>query len=360
MPAEQTLSGLIAKFQDSIEATSNALPTSADIAPPENGISLLDTKADLFLSYLQNLAFLILVKLRRHRQKIHDAHSNGATTEDAANGSPSDDDKDLDAAAVKKLVELRIYLEKGVRPLEGRLKYQIDKVLRAADTATRSTSKPSRSKHTVNGDDSADPDDESNDESEEDIDELAYRPNAAALARNTAANSRPIGKPERNTEDGIYRPPKITPTAMPTTDIDARAPKAARLMRSAAVDDYVSSELASAPTAEPSIGSGISAGGRTTTSARDRAKADERRAYEEANFIRLPKESKKEREKQRARVAARGGGAGEFDLSGLSAMGDRVAQATAKKGGKRGRDAADGQRGEGYSAGFKEKKRRKY
>ena len=41
-------------------------------------------------------------------------------------------DAQLGAEAVKKLAELRVWLEKGVRPCETRLKYQIEKVLRAA------------------------------------------------------------------------------------------------------------------------------------------------------------------------------------------------------------------------------------
>ncbi|TVY57387.1 Uncharacterized protein LSUE1_G009411 [Lachnellula suecica] len=105
-------------------ATESTEKLSAPI-PPQNGISLLDVKNELFLSYLQNLVFLIVLKIRNRKSS-----------------SSNDEDEDvasevLDDVVTSKLVELQIYLERGVRPLENRLKYQIDKVLSAADDARR-------------------------------------------------------------------------------------------------------------------------------------------------------------------------------------------------------------------------------
>ncbi|KAI9866436.1 MAG: hypothetical protein M1823_009167, partial [Watsoniomyces obsoletus] len=94
-----TLSSLI----ESLSTAASTLRDNEDsFTSQPDGISLLDVKNDLLLSYLQNLAFLILFKLR-----------NILESEDGA--------QDLQQSVVKKLVELRVYLEKGVRPLEGKL-----------------------------------------------------------------------------------------------------------------------------------------------------------------------------------------------------------------------------------------------
>ena len=77
---------------------------------------------------------------------------------------------------------------------------------------------------------------------------------------------------------------------MPTTE---SRQKRERPGRSATLDEYVSSELATAPLAQPSIGSNVAAGGRRTKNAKDLEKERERRDYEETNLVRLPKESKK-------------------------------------------------------------------
>ncbi|KAG9713266.1 hypothetical protein KCU73_g16569, partial [Aureobasidium melanogenum] len=86
-------------------------------------------------------------------------------------------------------------------------------------------------------------------------------------------------------------------------------------MRSNTIDEYVADELSGAPTAQPSIGSTITAGGRRDKSARERREEAERTAYEESNLVRLPKESKKERAKKGGNK--RGGfGGEEWDLLG--------------------------------------------
>src|SRR5271170_422460 len=111
--------GLLSSLIHSLTSVSSAFPSGeGSLLPPADGISLLDTKNEILLSYLHNLVFLIILRLR---------HA----------GETQSDSPKLGADAVKKLVELRVYLEKGVRPLEGKLKYQIDKVLRAAEEVDR-------------------------------------------------------------------------------------------------------------------------------------------------------------------------------------------------------------------------------
>jgi len=362
MAAMTSITALLTKLTSSIESALEPLPDITSVLPHTDGISLLDTKSELLLSYLQNLVFLILVKIRNQK---HDEQQN------------QDDSVNVADEIVHKLVELRVYLEKGVRPLETKLKYQIDKVLRAADTADRSKAinsaaaiLPKRNDKlvkdtTTNGAVSGSEEEFSGLEDEEEadsdeVDELSYRPNPAAFARPKSLPTRNIkAQASTSSTDGIYRPPRITPTSLPTTTstqfIDrATSHRQARPQRSSAVDEYINTELSGAPIAEPSIGTTIVAGGRRVKGAAERAREAERADYEESNFVRLPKEAKKvEAERRRKDRGVFGG----EEMRGLGEMGDRVGRVTGKR--KVGRDTVDGQRGEGFSGQMRGGKRRK-
>ena len=360
---DSTVSALLSTLHASLESASQTLPEEAEILPPKDGISLLDVKNELFLSYVQNLVFLIIVKLR-HASYFSDQRGN-------ARQPPTK----IHDEVVKKLVELRLYLEKGVRPLEGRLKYQVDKVVRAAEEVERA-SKVGLSKEKANGTHKqrggTDEDGEEGGEavegieqeresdSAEEIDELSYRPNLSALMRPNAKSE--TGKDaDKAKSDGLYRPPRIAPTTLPVTrrkeDREERRPA-----KSATLDEFIATELSSAPLAEPSIGSTIISGGRRNISQRERDEQAERRAYEEAHFMRLPKESKKERVKKGDR--SRGGGFGGEEWRNLGAGLDRIEKLTQKKSGKSGglvrsrkRAIEDGPRDSGEQAGTRFAKR---
>ncbi len=352
---------LLSSLTSSLESASAALPDPASALPPQDGISLLDVKNELLLSYLQNLVFLILLKIR---------NASPTATGNAEAGDSLNDE------VVKKLVQLRLYLEKGVRPLEGRLKYQIDKVVRAAEDADRSASQKASNgvakssarepKRNANSGSDEESDEEASDDGSvgapaAQIDELSYRPNPAAFQRPAAASVH--REPAASADDGIYRPPRITATAMPTTrGREERGPRKAA--KSATLDEFIATELSTAPVAEPSIGSTITSGGRRTKSQRERDEDAERRTYEETNLVRLPKESKKERAKKGGR--GRDGGYGGEEWRGLGAGLDRIDKLTQKKGGTGGalersrkRPVEDGPRGSGAQIGERFEKRRK-
>src|SRR4051812_26635135 len=214
MAVATSLPALLETLTQSLSAASQSTEKVPSLLPPKEGISLLDTKNELFLSYLQNLVFLILLKLRNRKD-----------------ASDSDDEEQLDSLVVKKLVELTVYVERGVLNLEGKLKYQIDKVLRAAqdaDNAAKINAAPKTNggpKMSGEAEDSEeeDEDEESDDESGDGgvelkasgIDDLQYRPNPSALQRPAFANMEAESK---RSEDGLYKPPRITATAMPTTE----------------------------------------------------------------------------------------------------------------------------------------------
>jgi U3 small nucleolar ribonucleoprotein protein LCP5 len=339
------MESLLTTLFSSIQSAAEALPKDG-VLPPKDGISLLDVKNELLLSYLQNLVFLILLKLRSRSARDHGGEQVL---------HPQDD-------VIKKLVELRVYLEKGVRPLENRLKYQIDKIIRSADDAARKSTQATKQsearKIKAHADSDSNESDVGSDEVDEEANGMAYGPRAAQISRpRTNAREKALS----TSKDGIYRPPKITPVSMPTTE-GREQRQARRPGRSTTLDEFVATELSTAPVAQPSIGSTIVDGGRRMKSERDRKEEAERREYEESNFTRLPAQSKKE---LRKRSRGRDGGFGGEEWRGLGAGLDRIERLTQKKGGSVGtlqksrkRPTDDGPRGSG-SAGDAFEKRRK-
>lgn len=347
MAAPSSLPALLGSLTQSLSSALEATPKLADAEPPKDGLSLLDVKNELLLSYLQNLVFLILVKLRQSK-----------------NGKQQ---SDLNDTAVKKLVELRLYLEKGVRPLEDKLRYQIEKVLRAADDAERNaqaaeaSSAPKSRKRSDSR--SGSESDEGSEESGDDaaaakVSDLQFRPNLSAFVRPAAST----GVSKEKGADGVYRPPKIAPTVMPTTERKERAER--KNLKSATLDEFIADELSTAPVAEPSIGTTIAAHGRRVKTAGERAEEAERLEYEERNFVRLPKESKKDRAKK-SKAAGRSSrmAFGGEEFRGLGENVDRINLLTKNKNGgtgtralleksrKRGIDTVDGPRGSGSTNG---------
>lgn len=289
MAAPATLPALLDSLTKSLTTTLDVAPRLANVELPKDGISLLDVKNELLLSYLQNLVFLILLKLRQAK---------------GANSESNNEEQNLDDLVVSKLVELRLYLEKGARPLEDKLRFQIDKVLRAADDAERNAKAAAEAAmangHGSDSGSGSDDDDKSGEEEDDQdgavdgrkITDLQHRPNLAGWQRPAvAAND---GR-ERDTS-GVYRPPKIAPVVMPTTERREKGDR--RQAKSATLDEFIADEMSTAPIAEPSIGTTIVNFGRKVKTASERRREDERREFEEKNFVRLPKESKKDRAKR--------------------------------------------------------------
>ncbi|KAL9102536.1 MAG: hypothetical protein Q9163_002315, partial [Psora crenata] len=276
--AVATISTLLATLKDSITSASSALPDAGALDPQPVGVSLLDTKNELLLAYLHNLVFFIILKLRSTTPADKDA-SHHALGEDVT----------------KKLVELRVYLEKGVRPLEGKLKYQLDKLVARVHEADGMASmndkggiKEAQNGHARQCDASEEEDDDEDDTDVvkatalAQVSDLSHRPNPSAFARPSSASHN-----ARQENSGIYKPPRITPTALPTTDRAAR--QSTRPRKSATVDAFIREELNDAPVAESSIGAGSGLRGK------ERQREEERRAYEEQKLVRLPAEKKKRR-----------------------------------------------------------------
>ncbi|KAL8695973.1 MAG: hypothetical protein Q9224_003038 [Gallowayella concinna] len=326
MVSDTSLFDNLSTITESLASALDSVVSTEALAPPSEGLSLLDTKNELLLSYLQNVVFLILYKLHNQRTSVEI---------DGQHSGPSHSD------IVKNLVSLRHYLEKGVRPLETRLKYQLDKLLLAAsEAASQKTSKITNSKapaskrpSSVSGASNSDNEAEA---SAPPISDLSHRPNLSAFVRPRHAS--PLSSKR---ESNIYRPPRITPTALPTTDRTLK--DSSRKRKNNMLDTFVREELSSAPIAEPSIGAGTGLRGR------DAEKERERKEYEELRLVRLPIEGGKKNKGRRERI---GGGFDEL----LGGAGEGLGEAV-KGGGKRRKVAGGG--GEGRKVGEAWEKRKK-
>jgi U3 small nucleolar ribonucleoprotein protein LCP5 len=365
MAAATTLPALLASLTQSLSLAQEGTAKISTIEHPKDGISLLDVKNELLLSYLQNLVFLILVKLRNAKS-------------DGKDGS-KDKEEDLDEVVRSKLVELRLYLEKGARPLEEKLRFSIDRFLRTAEDAQR-REKMKEAKESAKTGSSTDESGSDSDEDDEDVDDSEAEETGFSkpqTKKGTASAAPNMGslidevaiRPAKRDEDdgapaGVYRPPRRERQVMETTETREKA--ARRPMRSHTMEEFVASELSSAPIAEPSIGTTIVQGGRRMKTTQERKDEAERTEYEEANFTRLPKESKKERAKKAKQL----GKSGRMQFGGeewhnLGEGIDRIDRLTKRKEGgagsgvramleksrKRGPETEDGPRGSGHQMG---------
>ncbi|KAJ2895616.1 hypothetical protein MKZ38_006291 [Zalerion maritima] len=346
------LRDLNASLTSTLEAT-RKLDNSVN--PPEGGLSLLNNKSELLLSYIQNLVFLVLLKIRN-------AKSQKKSKKDGISIS----------AVVEKLVELRLYLEKGVRPLEEKLRFQIEKALRAAEDAERSAKAAATSKkHTPSSDfeSGSGSDSDSDEDSSSDSDDNAAREKKTPRPSLSNFGKSDLGKGKGgNSVVGDpslpYRPPKNHPVVMPSERKErAQAREQERGgYKSRTIDEFVDSEVLHNPLEMPSIGSTIVGRGRSMKTARQRAEEDEQREYEESNLVRLPKLSKgelKKKNKAEMRRAQMNFGGEEWrDLDqGIRRIETLTRQKSGAKGVKgaldrsmkRGRDTIDGPRGSGSS-----------
>jgi U3 small nucleolar ribonucleoprotein protein LCP5 len=255
LPSE--LNALLETISTSLSSTTSVLPTS--IPPTPNGLSLLDLKNNLLLSYIQNLSLLILSKLNNPQFTLQTPESQ---------------------KMIWNLISDRVHLEKGVIPLETKIGYQIRKLIRAAEDTNTNTSTTKD-------------------------DNLKFKPNPSALV-----SAAPVDTAE---EAGVYKPPRISSTKIPTTR-NEDGPR-----RNKVLEEFISSsDLNNAPTALPSIGTNVAGiGGRNMYKTVRNADVER---YEEENFIRLPANIGKEKTKGKK---ARGGmdGFGGEDWSGLDRIG---------------------------------------
>ena len=104
----------------------------------KDGISLLSTKSHVLLSYLQSLSLLSARRALGHSLLERSQPSTSfATLEREVRGDGAGD-------RVDSMIEGRVVLEK-IKVLEGRMRYQIDKLVRVAEEC------PDAAQNAVNG-----------------------------------------------------------------------------------------------------------------------------------------------------------------------------------------------------------------
>ncbi|VDC02474.1 unnamed protein product, partial [Peniophora sp. CBMAI 1063] len=244
------------------------------------GISLLSLKHELMLGYIHTLALLTAHRALNHSLAPSDdtvpALPGFASAERDERGSEPAD-------LVGALVERRLVLEKA-KVLEGRMRYQIEKLVRLSEEDAGGAS-------ALN-------------------DPLAFRPNPSALAgASSEEDSEEEDSADERKTSGVYRPPKLAP--MPYTD----APRG-KEAKAAAKRRPIPSTLAalahldpSAPHIESTSGLGA-APQHASARARELARMTE---YEEENFTRLvmKKSAAKRRVRDEEDIALGGSGLGE-------------------------------------------------
>lgn len=221
-------------------------------------MSLLSVKNNSMASYLNNVIMIVLAQLDRLKKENSDEYKH---------------------KSVDSTIEQRITLEKGVFPLEKKLNYQMDKMIRQYREQEKSfleQEKPSSSSLPQSNSEGSGTSGSDDSESESD-DELSYKPNVSSLKSSSEAST--------STSTSTYKPPKISAKA-PPTESETKTKSNTKKLQS--MEEYLR-EASDVPQEERSIGSNIISHGRGgVTTNKDREKQAEIQAYEEDNFTRLP------------------------------------------------------------------------
>ena len=316
--AVDELTAHIKENRDNLPDFINKLLQKLNQKEPE-GISLLSLKNDALASYINNLSLVVLSQLDRLEggNSTHGLdHNNNSGDVDYR----TEVSKQRDEAIARTIVQ-RVTLEKGVKPLERKINYQMENLVKAYNK-TEAQQKEQERKDEKEGEEgssssissggdrnasnklvASSSDDDDNEEDDDEDDELAYRPDATALAKLAPKATKSKSSTSASTLSSStekYKPPKISAVAPPSSIKEPTA-KPDKTKRLQSMEEYLQ-EQSDLPIAEANIGSTIVGHGRGGVKTQhDRRKEKEIQAYEESNFTRLPATQTKKsfREKQR-------------------------------------------------------------
>ncbi|ESQ36113.1 hypothetical protein EUTSA_v10008245mg [Eutrema salsugineum] len=261
----------------------------ANSFPTADGMSYLEAKHLLLLSYCQCLVYYLLRKAKGF----------------SIDGHP----------VVRSLVEIRMFLEK-IRPIDKKLQYQIQKLT----TAGGSVAEQAHSEKKELG------------AAQKSEDLSSYKPKPDLL----------VDKTEDEPEGGVYRPPKIAPTSMvdktPKQKRDA-ARDEMHLLRKATQDTYLKAVLDDHEDRPEEIIDGF--GAESWELKKYLAQSERQQKMEEEHFIRAPrtKEDKKREKRLKSGNGLDGITENFFDFKFLDKDGEQPASFSGsgsgrKKGGK--------------------------
>lgn len=272
------------------EIIENLLQKLSDKHGKLEGVSLLALKNNALLSYLNNLALITLSHITRLEEE------NEISEEDRLK-------------LIKQSIVQRVTLEKGIKPLEKKLNYQLDKMVRSYtrmendDKNIESKIKQRENDKEDNSDSESESNTESESESDSDEDEINYKPDAVALAKMTTEKSKSKSKSkDKDLAKEKYKPPRVSAIAPPKLMKDPdQKEKNTRQQKLQSMEEYLR-EQSDTPTVETSIGSTIVDHGRGGVKTQhDRNKEKRIQDYEESNFTRLPQSQTKKSVQQRQR-----------------------------------------------------------
>ncbi|CEP22352.1 LCP5 [Cyberlindnera jadinii] len=303
----QSLNNLLRSIVASANATNDALKDLSSISKaPElpdlvndllqrtgqslpEGVSLLDLKNNAMLSYINDIVLIILARIEA--TKTNDV-------------SKIDELKDK---AVRGSIVQRVTMERGIKGLEKKLQYQLDKMVRSYNKMEQEFTEDAINKK-IKGDKEAMDGEESEQDEDEDSeeDELNYKPDPSALLASTKADKKNAVQRSTTAEGKAekYKPPKIAAALPPQEFRESHTKSSKNSSKLQSMEEYLM-ETGEAPMVEASIGSTIVDHGRGgVKTLRDRQKEEEIKRFEESNFTRLSTtKSKKDKQMQKRRQA---------------------------------------------------------
>ena len=198
---------------------------SADDQDRSNGLSFLDMKCHLVLDYLINLTYSMILKL------------SGKSL--------------VDQPCIERLVELRTVLEK-IRPINKKLSYQIDKLIKMASMSEGGSSNP-----------------------------LSFKPNLDNLVNKDEEDDDSDGGDNDKQSKGVYMPPRVTAVPYEEEDkLKKKQDKAGQRSLNNALLQDLRDEYSEAPEE-------MRFGRNTNAKAKLQKREEERQKFEEDNFRRL-------------------------------------------------------------------------
>ncbi|KAH3681933.1 hypothetical protein WICPIJ_007095 [Wickerhamomyces pijperi] len=250
------------------------------------GVSLLDLKNDSMLSYINNLALVVLSRIEAMKTN-----------------NSSDINKIKDQAVQSSIVQ-RVTIEKGLKNLEKKLSYQLEKMVRNYHKMDKDSSEDTINKKLEAKEAQAE-DEKDSDEDSEAEDELSYKPDASAFAKVTKPDRNPrklkaSSKDSTSTEKGEkYKAPKIAAALPPTEFKDQVQRRNNRSSKLSSMEEYLQ-ETGDAPLVTSSVGSNILDHGRGgVQTEKQRRKEQEIKKFEESNFTRISSAVAKKQEGKR-------------------------------------------------------------
>ena len=274
------------------ELVNSLVKTLDSSSNPLDSLSLLSLKNSALLGYVTDLALLMALRLKSLKEQ--DKNSLNQERDNL----------------LKSTVTNRVVLEKGVKSLENKMSYQLEKMVNAYHRREKEQDDVEKKINENNASDvgdvgsSSEGSDGGEEEEEEEEEGLNFKPNPSALLnrKNQNVNS---GKTMAGGDDNEgeaksnekYRPPKISATAINDPDKQVKGRKQRNLQ---SMDEYLQ-DISEAPSMEKSIGSTIINNGRDMKSKKQMEKEAEIQRYEEENFTRLPATKTKEDKRARAK-----------------------------------------------------------